>query len=97
MTESNANIEAITELLRPDPWGQAEAKDNRERPTPYREFFSREGSFNGGLYRGWCANHPEMKYLTKGPGRSLHFVPDNPSLRECTCSISDLLIDPVQP
>lgn len=103
-TEPNADkttTDEIMDLLTPDPWGQAKLRADRVVPItewiPYREFFSREGSFNGGLYRGVCRNHREMKYLTKGPGRSLHFVPDDPSLRECTCSISDLMIDPVQP
>lgn len=64
--------------------------------VPYPEFFSRPDSFNGGLYRGVCKNHDDMKYLTKGPGRSLHFSPDNPMLKECTCSITDLMINPEQ-
>jgi hypothetical protein len=61
--------------------------------VPYPEFFARPDSFNGGLYRGVCKNHSDMKYLTKGPGRSLFFSPDNPLTRECTCPISNLLID----
>lgn len=62
----------------------------------YPEFFSREGSFNGGLYRGVCRNHPEMTYLTKGPGRSLFFSPADPMTKECTCPITDLMINPNQ-
>jgi len=96
MTENNAqDIEQIQELLTPDPWGNAEAKALQH--TPYLEFFARPGSFNGGLYRGYCKNHPDKKYLTKGPGRSLHFVPDDPFADECQCPIADILIDPKQP
>lgn len=97
MTDHNAKpvVEAILDLLSPQTEGEARAL--LAGHVPYGEFFSREGSFNGGLYRGYCANHPEMKYLTKGPGRSLHFVPDDPFIKECSCPLSLLMIDPVQP
>lgn len=57
---------------------------------PIEEFFADGTKFNGGLYRGKCANHPNVEYLTKGPGRSLHYVGN---VRECKCAFSEILID----
>jgi hypothetical protein len=57
------------------------------------------------LFRNWdysdpkelfCKNHPNLKWIWKGPGRNLHYV--GPSdLRngwqaECSCPFGDLLV-----
>lgn len=55
-----------------------------------------------------CVNHPEAQYLTKGPGRNLHFIGwgrlkegrfTHPEFgyAECPCSFSDLrVVEPDQ-
>lgn len=57
---------------------------------PIQEFFADGSNFNGGLWRGHCKNHSEVEYLTKGPGRSLHYVGN---VRECACTFADIVID----
>lgn len=37
-----------------------------------------------------CKNHPDMEYLWKGPGRTLHFT--GKVWPECKCSIHDLIV-----
>lgn len=55
----------------------------------YQEFFARPDSFNGGLHSAHCRKHPECKYLTKGPGRSLFYVG---RVKECSCPFTDLVM-----
>ena len=54
--------------------------------------------FTGQLHEGACKNHPHMRYLTKGPGRGLHFCPapehmfnaDGTPVKECDCPLADI-------
>lgn len=51
--------------------------------------------FTGALYEVTCRNHQKSRYLTKGPGRSLHFVDGDPrfgGFTECPCPYSDLVV-----
>ena len=46
--------------------------------------------FTGDMHEGACKNHPKCQYLTKGPGRGLHYTPENVLTPECSCPIEDI-------
>lgn len=58
--------------------------------TPVADYdFPEAGSVD--MHKLECANHPECKYLWKGPGRSLHYV-SSMVVRECGCSFLSLVV-----
>ena len=55
---------------------------------PVKEFEFGEPSSH--MHYLQCKNHPEMEYLWKGPGRSLHMT--GMVWPECPCPFSDLIV-----
>lgn len=61
-----------------------------EKPIPVREFrFPEPGPT---MFELRCPEHTWVRYLTKGPARSLHYcpAPEDFFKQECTCPISKL-------